>query len=131
MSKFRRAHRHQQWASDRQSHPGVEGRAPRGARRFLRVPLTLGLGLAVLGVPSASLGSPRPAVAASVGTASVDLQQERDSQAELVKAALAAMAKRLAHERHEAWVVKQLAKRAAAYKALIASNRARYGATPD
>jgi hypothetical protein len=93
--------------------------------------VTLGLGLAVLAVPSASLGATMPAALTSVGAWTVNLQQERASQAELVKAAREATARRLARERHEAWVAKQLAKRAAAYAALIASNRARYGATPD
>ena len=93
--------------------------------------MTLGLALAVLAVPCASLGATLPAAATtSVGATAVELQQERASQAEVVKAALEARARRLARERHEAWVAKQLAKRAAADAALIASNRAKYGATP-
>ncbi len=99
--------------------------------RLTRVPVTLGLALAVLAVPSASLGTTTAAATTSVGATAVDLQQERASQAEVVKAALEARARRLARERHEAWVAKQLAKRAAADAALIASNRAKYGATPD
>jgi hypothetical protein len=70
-------------------------------------------------------------VATSVATSTIDLQQERSSQAEVVKAALEALSRELSRERHEAWVARQLAKREAAYKALVASNRARYGATPD
>ena len=123
MSAFRRRHRHAPLSGGHAKQDGP------GVRRVLRS-MILALAIAVLASPATSLGATTPAAAPSAGTA-IDLQQERAEQAALVKAALEAQARRLSKERHEAWVAKQLAKRTAAYQALVASNRARYGAMPD
>jgi hypothetical protein len=133
MPRFRPGHRHQQCGDKRSSLSSSQGsdRVRRAVGKARRVPVTLGLAMAIVAVPSASLGGTVPAASTSVGATTVDLEKEHASQAAVVRAALEVMARRLARERHEAWVAQQLAKRAAAYAALIASNRARYGATPD